>query len=143
MARNCLEFSRPVHQHGAACHQTGLTIDALFTLRCCQVRGKLRSAPKAPIGERDTYARRLQDALVAERFMFRVPGGWLRLTTKGHELMNAKRCSYSSSLSHAARGECWVHSGNSYILGMCDMRPKCWTSVSGAVVDGRFSKLCA
>jgi hypothetical protein len=144
MARNCLELSRPVSEHGAACHQTGLTIDALFMLRMCELRGKLRSAPRTTIlGTVETYARRLQNALVSERLMFRVPGGWLRLTTKGQQLLSAQLCRSSSSLSHVARGECWVHSGNGYILGMCDMRPKCWSSISGAVVDGRFSKLCS
>jgi hypothetical protein len=29
-------------------------------------------------------------------------------------------CRYNNSLSHAARGECWVHSRNSHILRTCD-----------------------
>jgi hypothetical protein len=140
MVRNCLEFSRPVSDHGAACHPTGLTIDALFTLRMCELRGKLRSAPSAAVpGTFDTYARRLQNALVAERLMFRVPGGWLRLTTKGQQLMSAKRCATDVAQCDMSDPKSWY----AIVLGRCDLRPKCWSSISGAVVDGRFSKLCA
>jgi hypothetical protein len=105
----------------------------------CLERGKLRSAPSASVpGTLDTYARRLQVALVSERLLFRVPGGWLRLTTKGQQLMSAQPCRRMFTLSHEARGECW-RTGHS----MCDMRPDVFKVVSGAIAECRFFKLCA
>lgn len=145
MSHSCLESSRPVSEHGATCHQTWLTTDALLALRFCQRRGKLRSVPKAPNGKRNPYTRHLQDALVSEGLMFRVNGGWLRLTTKGHELINAKRCSHISSLSHEARGECYgrAYTDKSTERHMCDGRPYTFRFAAGAYVIGRFTKTCS